>query len=373
MVVGWVVGCVSGPTGRPTEGSPAGPLVVDAAPTFRRGVHVRHWLGHLVPTYLGHSGVPHTYAAPWFDDEDLEWIAAHGFDHVQVHVDAEQWFADDGALDEPALAPFDALLASAGRRGLGVVLLLDGTPGATAPFDPSDPGAVARRTDGWRQVAARFAAVGPALRLRTAEDPEPSTESARERLSGYLEAIRASSPRRFVYLPVPLGAGGDPQDPLAALGEPTGWDDAVGLSFSYYRPELFVFQRGDQAVRVPWPGVVPDLGELSEDRYAEWYLPVARAAVPGAPLGPELVDAQIAALGAWVTAHDPGRELLLGEFGLYEGGPDPDAARRYLGDVVRAAERHQVGWSIYDYESGRAIRGDDGQPTVFYDALPLGG
>jgi hypothetical protein len=335
----------------PHGGLPAAPFA------YRRGVHVAHWLGRLLPDYTGHSGIPHTYAAPWFDDEDLAWIAGHGFDHVQIHVDAEQWLSDSGALLEPKLAPFDAILEAAGQRRLGVVLLLEG-----AAVDPLDPAAVERGAEGWRRIAERFADVGDGLRLRTDEDAAPAAR--------YLAAIRASSPERFVYLPVPLAADGDPADPLGHLGEPAAWDGRTGLSFSYFRPEVFALQLPRQPVRVPFPGEVPDFGDLSGPGYAEWYVPFARAAVRGAPLGTEAVDAEFAALGAWMAERARGREVYLGEFGLFEGS-DPQSARRYLGSVVRAAERHGVGWSIYDYESGRAIRGEDGEPTPLYTGLGL--
>jgi hypothetical protein len=313
--------------------APAEAVSEPPAFTWRRGVHVAHWLGRLLPDYPGHSGVPHTYAAPWFDEEDLDWIAGHGFDHVQIHADVEQWFSEAGVLLEPPLVPFETILEATNQRRLGVVLLLEGE---------------APEAEDWRQIAARFGEVGPGLRLRTEQD-------------GVLAAIRAESPERFVYLPLVLGPTGEPQ------GAPAG-DAHTGLAFSYFWPEVFTYQLPEYPVVVPFPGVVPDMGDLSDPRYHAWYVPVAREAVPGTPLGPEPIEAQFAALGAWAAEHARDRELYMGEFGLFVGN-DPDSTRLYLRALVQAAERHGVSWSIYDYESGRAVRGEDGEPTPIYEGL----
>jgi hypothetical protein len=300
--------------------------------TYRRGVHIAHWLGRLIPEYLGHTDTPHTYAAPWFSEEDLDWIAGHGFDHVQIHVDSEQWFSAEGELREPQLVPFTSILEAAEHRQIGVVLLLEGG-----------------QTEQWRQIAARFAQTGDGLRLRTEDE-----------LPGYLQAIRASSPERFVYVPVSVPPEGEPPDS----------DEHVGLSFSYHWPEVFTYQLPENPVAVPFPGVVPDLGELSEERYHAWYLPVAREMPMGTVLGPETIDAQFDALARWAAERAPGRELYMGDFGVFLG-IDPEAIRQYLGVLVKAAARHGVSWSIYDYESGRAVRGSDGQPTPICEALDI--
>ena len=67
-----------------------------------------------------------------------------------------------------------------------------------------------------------------------------------------------------------------------------------------------------------------------------------------------------------------GRPRYLSRFGVVQG-MDPVPARRYLSVVVGAARAHGIGWSTYDDESGRAIRGPDGAPTVNYEGLGLAG
>jgi hypothetical protein len=76
-------------------------------------------------------------------------------------------------------------------------------------------------------------------------------------------------------------------------------------------------------------------------------------------LRPEDVVDDLTRVAAAVAAEAPGHALYLGRFGVAEGN-EPLSTRRYLGAVVGAARALGVGWSIYDYESGRAIRNADG-------------
>ena len=57
--------------------------------TFKKGVNISHWLSQ--------NGPEQPYAAAWFDEEDVAWIAAQGFDHIRYPVDGREdtghgWF-----------------------------------------------------------------------------------------------------------------------------------------------------------------------------------------------------------------------------------------------------------------------------------------
>ncbi len=84
------------------------------------------------------------------------------------------------------------------------------------------------------------------------------------------------------------------------------------------------------------------------------------------------IDAASARVARWRATSAPEREVYLGDFGLTEG-IDPSATAAYLQAITGAARRHDLGWAIYDYESGRAVRGDDGGPTAIGRGLDLDG
>lgn len=330
--------------------------------TYRHGVRVEHWLAHVAPMYEGRSGIAHTFAAAWFDREDLGWIAGHGFDHIVVPASAEELLDPGGATVAAALAPLDRTIAEANALGLGVVLeLLGSAPRVGVPpryepdedLDPADPEEQRRRAAAWGRIALHFADVGEGLRFAHAEALLPPTPDPNPRLQAYVGAIRAADPERFVYVMPPVrersaGEAGFLLAPPGATIEHLGALDLdalgprVGVKFTFYEPESFVFQD-------PSHGAVP--------------LPASTAAD---------IDAAFARVARWRATSAPEREVYLGDFGLTEG-IDPSATAAYLQAITGAARRHDLGWAIYDYESGRAVRGEDGGPTAIGRGLDLDG
>src|SRR5688572_30529719 len=198
FVVAVVVGVVAGCAGAPSGFEPAG---VDA-PAYRRGVNVNHWLS-------GNYGASHTYGAPWFDAEDVAWIAAHGFDHIRIRVTSVDWLRPDGTLDPAKVAPLDAALGWARAHQLGVVIAMTAFPGRpvdrSAAADFADPGLHAAAVQLWALVAARYptTAGGSSTsrrtrwrRRRSARPRGPMTRAPGSRSSsGTRSASRSSTSR----------------------------------------------------------------------------------------------------------------------------------------------------------------------------------
>jgi endoglucanase len=376
--VGWAVFdyesayAVRGPDGKPTplydglglhaRGTAPSPF------TYDRGLLIAHWLGGIAPRYEGQSSIPHTYGAPWFDAEDIRWIADHGFDHLQIPVDAREWRP---GLPAAKLEPFERALALANAAGLGVVLIYD--PDGVEPIEQ-----IARE---WGAIAEHFAAVGDGLRFHAGDVELPPTDPRAARFRAYLAAIRHTSPKRFCYLPVqamgeaPPGklhlTGTAERDRAAvrALELPAG-DDRIGLSFEYWEPQVFTMQF-HRAIDLPLPGRVPDFRKaaLPKASYTDRYNALA-AAASNQELRIEAIVDDLAGVAATVAAEAPGRPLYLRRFGMPKR-VEPIALRRYLSIVSGAARALGMGWSVYDYESERAIRGPDGSPNPGYHGLGL--
>jgi hypothetical protein len=263
-------------------------------------------------------------------------------------------------------------LRLANAAGLGVVLVRETQ--ASSRVD--------RAASEWGLIAARFAKVGDGLRFYAGDDLSATVEPG-ARFRAYLAAIRASSPRRFFYLPAPIGEPLDGKHSLAGTEarnrahlrrlELGRLDEHVGIAFEYWEPRVFAFQFGPMKQRVPFPGVVPEFrgGAVAAGSYggADDFNKLA-AMFSGVELRIEDVTDDLAGIAAAVAAEAPGRPLYLSRFGVAQG-MDPVASRRYLSVIVGAARALGIGWSTYDYESGRAIRGLDGAPTVNYEGLGL--
>lgn len=343
--------------------------------SFRRGVVVNHWLGSIAPSYLGQSGVPHTYAAPWFDAEDVTWIAAHGFDHIQMSVALSTWFGADGALDETKLAPFEHALRWAAAAGLGVVARLSEAPpvpgmDAARRLDFDDERVRNHHVAMWGRVASRFASVGDELRFQLPQfklDPHLAPPDLDELIRRIVAEVRATSPKRFLYAsPVVRGehtvyADDDASfEHLADLHLPD--DDRVGVALGYWEPEAFTFQTPDLR-GVPFPGTVPDFRARVAPDHALY-------AASNTELTIAEVESDFDVLAQWQRGAGRGREISLNAFGVHDSA-EPASTRRYLQTVTGIASRLGLAWVIYDYESGCAIRGPHGEPTVMYEGIGL--
>jgi hypothetical protein len=339
-------------------GSPQSGVAPPAAPTptFAHGVSVNHWLADNHADYQGQSAIPHTYAAAWFDEEDVAWIARHGFDHIQLGVSVTEWTAPDGRLDDAKLAPFEQALGWARQHQLGVVVTFAVLP-APAGMEKqawrtfaSEP-ALAHYAATIGRIAQRYAAEGPYLRFRLARFAEisPNLNEAYRRA---VASIRATSPTRFVYLAPAVRPAGDaymapPGATFEHIAELQLPDANVGIALAYWEPEAFTFQTDPERPRVRYPLDPPDQ--------------------PGAGAG---VEADFAVVAAYMNGPGRGHEIYLAEFGVRDLA-DVDSTRRYLRTVIDLAARHGIHWAIFDYESGGSMRGPTGAPTVRYEATGL--
>jgi hypothetical protein len=341
-----------------------------AAFTFDRGVVVAHWLGRNMPP--DDSADSYAYAADWFDEEDVAWIAAQGFDHMRVHVDGHRWIDADGKALEEQIAPFDRLLGWARKHRLGIVLDMTSLPGfrdlpwpptdwpANAPSPLSDDKLRADAQRLWRLVAKRYATIGTELRFETLNGPGYAADVAQ--LSAFhqtmLAAIRESSPTRIVYL---APRGGSPQN----VGDMALPDQHTILSLEFFEPRVFTQQYMPDLPLVAFPGKVADLSVFAEQN------PQLRE-MSGKMLTVADLDATVARIAAWANAQPRKPQISISEFGVYQRADDA-SARAYIRAARAAFERHGFSWCVYDYESGMAVRTRDGKSTRILEALDLRG
>jgi endoglucanase len=336
----------------------------DTAPfTFKRGVNISHWLSQNYPE--------RPYAAVWFTDEDIAWIAKQGFDHIRLPVDGRLWRKPDGSLDETKIAPFVRALYWAREQGLGTILDMHFLPGAN--FDQgnqesavfTDEALQADVAAFWGKVAERFKTEGDYLRFEILNEPVAKENAQLNSFNvRVLASIRASNPTRIVYLTSNRWSG------FGTLNDVILPDDPhIALTLHFYEPFVFTHQRADwvglpdDMPAVRFPGHVPDLSKkIPADHYlqqtSDTELTVAQ------------IDAAFATVAIWAGAHLKGRELYVGEFGAYDKA-DADSRRNYVKAVTAACERHRWSWAVWDYQGGFAIRSPEGNPTAILEGLPL--
>lgn len=329
--------------------------------TFKRGVNISHWLSQ------NHEGRP--FAAAWFDEEDVAWIAGQGFDHLRLPVDFRLLLAPDGTLDAARLRPVEDTIFWAGSRGLGVVLDAHFLPGAdfnSVGGDKrvfGDPKLEAQVAELWRSVARHFADEGPWLRFEVLNEP---VAAENRQVNGFmrrmLEAIRESGSMRVVYVTTNRWSG------FGTIGDLELPDDPnVALTLHYYEPMVFTHQRAAWAgfketlPPVAFPGTTPAVAGHTLPHYS---LDV----VPGRALTVAGIEKDFAMVEAWVKKHAPDIEVYVGEFGAYRAA-EPESRRRWIRTIVGQCEKRGWGWAVWDYQGGFAVRNADGKPTAVLEGL----
>jgi endoglucanase len=330
--------------------------------TFKRGANISHWLSQ-------NFGTP--YAAPWFNEEDVDWIAKHGFDHVRPAVDIRECLKADGSLDDAKLEPIHNTIAWAKPRGLGVVLDAHFLPGA----DFNDGGADKRvYTDTalqdkvaalWADLAGRFKDEGPWLRFEILNEPVADENAQLNPFMHHmLVAIRKTNPTRVVYVTSNKWSQFGTVHDVVLPDDPN-----VALTIHNYEPLIFTHQRApwvnfDKTLpHVTFPGTVPEYESHMTDKGHHDF------GRPGDPLTVAQVDAAFKKVADWVAKQRPGLEVYVGEFGVFEAA-DPQSKKNWLGTIVRNCESRGWGWAVWEYEGSFGVRNEKtGEPTAVWEGL----
>ena len=56
-------------------------------------------------------------------------------------------------------------------------------------------------------------------------------------------------------------------------------------------------------------------------------------------------------MNAWAAKHAKGREILLGEFGVYKAADDT-STENWMQGVLGACQRYKFSWNLWGYRSG---------------------
>ena len=329
--------------------------------TFMRGVNIDNWLSQ--------NEGKMTYAAPWFTEEDVAWIAAHGFDHLRFPIDSRIWLKADGTLDEAKVAPFDRALAWVRQHGLGAILdvhFIDGADfNSGAASDArvfTDPALMDKAASLWRTLATRYAHEGDYLRFELLNEPKADKNSQLNVFNlRMLSAIRESNPTRMVYFPCNKWN----TIPNVVDLELPAHDPNVAVTVHFYEPLIFTHQKapwafpaGDKMPAVPFPGQVPDLTGM---------IPAGQT-IPATLSAAQDVDPMFERLADWVRTKAVGREIRLGEFGVFHKA-DPQSTINWTRAVRHACERHGFGWTVWGYQSVFPVRLKDGSPAPMLEGL----
>lgn len=286
-----------------------------------------------------------------FTTEDIDHIAAEGFDHIRVPVAWHYHLTPEG-ISPALLADLEPVLRRALEKNLTVLLdwhhFNDFT---TAPAENLE-----RFTAGWQTIARHFQSWPPGLFFELLNEPcdALSTEVANQAYQKTIPAIRRSNPDRILV--VSPGQWGQVSE-LDKLRLPDS-DDRLIVTVHCYEPFQFTHQGAGwvgfqdlKGINYPGPPAkpFPIPASLQENpgirAFIEGYNTLPSDLNPSSSRG---VRETLDTARAW-SLHF-GRPIHLGEFGSHNGG-DIASRNRYLHDVKTLAEERRIPWTLWEWKA----------------------
>ena len=308
-----------------------------------------------------------------FTCDDIDRIAAEGFDHIRVPV-AFHYYLTPGEhgleLSPALLKELEPVLRRALDKKLHVLLDwhhfddLTQAPAAHA----------ARFTGGWECIARHFHAWPPGLFYELLNEPHDAltTEAANPIYQTTLAAIRAIDARRIIVVSPGQWGQASQLDPLRLPDR----DDRLIVTIHCYEPFYFTHQgagwtRMQDLRGIVYPGPPPQPYQLPAALHDRGDI---RSFVDGYnklqgennPSSARPIRETLDAARAWSVYF--GRPVHLGEFGSHNPG-DHASRARYLRDVRTLAEQRHIPWTMWEWKSSFGYWDPVANKAIFHSSL----
>lgn len=289
--------------------------------------------------------------------KDIALIAAMGFDHVRVSIDAEPLVAWQRTLGGKTdfMTELNRSVQTILQNHLSVILDIHPESSYKAPLREGTT-SVENFTDLWRALATHFAASDPEhVFLEMMNEPEQTDPYRWQGIeSTVAAAIREVAPSHTI---IAAGAHWSGLQDLLVL-EPLALSNII-YTFHDYEPFPFTHQGAtwtDPRVRplrgIPYPStpqaISPKLQEepsLAAQYFLDQYgLDQWNAA---------RVENNIAYASRWSSLH--GAPVYCGEFGVLRTFAPPAMRAQWLHDMRVAFEKNNIGWAMWDYQANFGV------------------
>jgi hypothetical protein len=298
--------------------------------------------------------------------EDVDRIAASGFDHIRVPV-GWHFRMRDGKIDDDFLAELEPVLDRAIAKGL--YILLDWHHFEDLCREPEKN--TERFVEGWRVIANHFKDASPRLFFELLNEPNGPLqgEVLNDIHAAALKAIRGISPNRIVVV---NPGGWAVVGKLGALRLPDN-EDRVIVSVHCYNPFEFTHQGAAwvgledlKGVVFPGPPKSPLALPSGMEGRAQWVAAYNSRPTDTNPSSLVEVERLMAEAREWSDAF--GRPVHLGEFGCFQTA-DPESRKRYARGVRTAAESHGIPWCWWEWKAGFGCWDPTAQKPLLIDEL----
>lgn len=333
--------------------APTSPLPQQRATNLRRGINLSGWFAQVYDP----KGYTKEHFQTWVSAADIALIKSMGFDHVRLSVNPEPMWRSNHADDLPAdyLGYLDGAIKMILDHGLAVILDIHSESDFKAKL-AHDDAFVEQFSDYWRALARHYSHLDPnRVFFEILNEPEVTDPYRWYGVETKLAtAIREGAPQHTI---IAAGARWSDDDDLLFL-EPLR-DPNVIYNFHYYEPHIFTHQGATWGVNY-WHYL-----------HGLAYPSTMESAERAAQLEPEAVnrlfvirygldhwdasriDAEIGQVADW--ARQRGVVIACNEFGVYRQYVDASDRARWISDVRSSLEKHNIGWTMWDYSGGFGV------------------
>jgi endoglucanase len=337
-------------------------LATRRAAHLRYGINLSEWFAQVYDP----KGYTKEHFETWTTAQDIALIKAMNFDHVRLSVNPQPMFLRNQADRIPAdyLAYLDAAVKMILDQGLAIILDMHPESDFKQKL-VADDSFVEQFEDFWRAFARHYSNTNPDLVVfEILNEPEFRDRYRWEGVQSRLAAaIREDAPAHTIIV---AGANWSADNELLFI-EPLH-DPNVIYNFHFYDPHIFTHQGATWTTNfqhyladLPYPStpenvraaanLIPDaVNRLSAIRYGLDRWDRAR------------IDAEFDEISAWGKRWNV--SLTCNEFGVYRKTANPQSRAAWLSDVRSSLEKHNIGWTMWDYSGGFAVVvKQNGQPV----------
>jgi len=334
-------------------------LAQDSSLAHRRAAHLRYGinLSEWFAQVYDPKGYAKEHFETWTTAQDIALIKAMNFDHVRLSVNPQPMFRHNEADRIPAdyLAYLDAAVKMILDQGLAVILDIHPESDFKQKL-VADDSFVEQFEDFWRAFARHYSSTNPDLVFfEILNEPEFRDRYRWEGVQSRLAAaIREGAPAHTI---IAAGANWSADNELLFI-EPLH-DPNIIYNFHFYDPHIFTHQGATWTTNfqhyladLPYPStpenvraaanLVPDAANrLAAIRYGFDRWNSAR------------IDTEFDQVAAWGKRWNV--PLTCNEFGVYRKTANPQSRAAWLSDVRTSLEKHNIGWTMWDYSGGFAV------------------
>jgi len=320
--------------------------------TLQRGINLSEWFAQVYDT----KGYTKEHFQAWTTADDIALIKSMGFDHVRLSINPEPMWRANRADELPPeyLSYLDAAVKMILDQNLA--LIIDIHPDGSFKAKLAQDAFVEQFADYWRSLARHFSGLDANhVFFEILNEPELTDRYRWYGVQAKLAAaIREGAPQHTI---IAAGARWSDDDDLLFL-EPLR-DPNVIYNFHFYEPHIFTHQGATWGVNswhflngLAYPSTMESAQKASElEPEATNRLLVIRYGLDH--WGADRIEAEVNQVAEW--AHHRGLTITCNEFGVYRRFTEPADRARWITDVRSALERHQIGWTMWDYSGSFGV------------------